>query len=434
VALVCSLLAALVVGSGLAVAPAASASPTTTTTTTVRGADPSSSTTTSTSPTGTPPVSAQISATEAQVAAVESQIATEQTALDQADEEYNQAVIELDVTRSSLRATALSLAADRARLRTERTDLRGDVIRAYVDDTSSTAASQLFTAPSTRNQIAGFYQQLGAGQVDAEVARVRSGSRQLDATRSTLLSEQRSETAQLAAEDQARQNASVTAARSEATLQQVQGTLATEVAEQAAAQAAAAAAAAAKAATPAAAQAAAAQASQAAQVASTVSGGSTAATDATTSANQAEGSATTAGGITVASGNSPTAAGLAAVHGAMKYLGVPYVWGGASTAGVDCSGLTMLAWAQAGVTLLHSAADQYADNPHVSLTSLEPGDLLFYDFDGSGIDHVVMYVGPELDGQPTPYGADTIIQAAHTGTVVTFDPLWTFGLVGAARP
>jgi cell wall-associated NlpC family hydrolase len=137
---------------------------------------------------------------------------------------------------------------------------------------------------------------------------------------------------------------------------------------------------------------------------------------------------------TVSSGDSPQAAGLAAVHGAMQYLGVPYVWGGASYAGVDCSGLVMLAWAHAGVSLPHSAADQYNVSQHVSLSSLEPGDLLFYDLDGAGIDHVVMYVGPILDGQPTTYGSNTIIQAAHTGTVVTFDPFWSFGLVGAGRP
>jgi hypothetical protein len=45
-----------------------------------------------------------------------------------------------------------------------------------------------------------------------------------------------------------------------------------------------------------------------------------------------------------------------------------------------------------------------------------------------------MYAGPTLDGQATAYGSGTIIQAAHSGTVVTFDPLWYFGLVDAARP
>jgi cell wall-associated NlpC family hydrolase len=89
----------------------------------------------------------------------------------------------------------------------------------------------------------------------------------------------------------------------------------------------------------------------------------------------------------------------------------------------------MLAWQAAGVSLVHSAALQSQESTPVPLNRLEPGDLLFYDFDGKlGIDHVIMYVGSG------PYGADTIIQAAHTGTVVSFDPIWYQGLVGAGRP
>ncbi len=379
------------------------------------------------------------------MATIEAQISSQQQALDAADEAYNQAVVNLTATQSALSTTTAALAATRTKLDAARRTLRNDVIAAYTNGSSDEAVAALFAAPSGGDQTRTIYEHLGIADLAAEVAAVRSGQRQLTSTESKLRTEQRSETGQVAAEDQARQSAAAASAQSEATLTQVQGALAQEIAQQAAAQAAAAAAAAAAASTAQARQTAAAQASQAAQVASTVSGGSAAATSANRAANQAAAAGGTGGGgggaggsgsgvTSVSSGGNPTAAGLAAVHGAMQYLGVPYVWGGASSAGVDCSGLTMLAWAAAGVTLPHSAADQYARFPHVSLTALEPGDLLFYDLSGTGIDHVVMYVGPKLDGQATAYGSDTIIQAAHTGTDVTFDPVWYFGLVGAARP
>jgi len=380
---------------------------------------------------------AQINSAEAQVATIEGQIAQEQSTLDEADEQYNQATVDLASTQSELQATAASIAAARSQLSSQKAELRRDAVRSYVDDTSSQAVASLFAAANSQAQTRQLYEQIGVANVAAVVAQVQRTTRRLTSTRTKLLAERRVETGQLASEAQARSTASAAANQSEATLAQVKGTLAQEIAQQAAAQAAAAAAAAAAATTPAAAQAAATQANQASQVASTVSGGSAAATAAATSANQATTASATAAGtpvVSIASGNDPLAAGLAAVHGAMQYLGVPYVWGGSGPDGFDCSGLTMVAWAQAGVQLVHSAADQYADIPHVSLTDLEPGDLLFYDLDGTGIDHVVMYVGPYLDGQPTPYGVDTIIQAAHTGTVVSFDPFWSSGLVGAGRP
>ena len=90
----------------------------------------------------------------------------------------------------------------------------------------------------------------------------------------------------------------------------------------------------------------------------------------------------------------------------------------------------MLAWEAAGVDLVHSAALQYQETQRVPLSAVRPGDLLFYyNLDGDNmIDHVVMYVGSGA------YGVNTIIQAAHTGTVVSFDPIFYQGLVGAGRP
>lgn len=123
--------------------------------------------------------------------------------------------------------------------------------------------------------------------------------------------------------------------------------------------------------------------------------------------------------------------GLAAVVAARHYLGVPYVWGGASRRGVDCSGLTMRAWAKAGIVLEHSATAQWEESEPVPLSRLTPGDLLFYHFahDGSTpITHVVMYVGSG------PYGTATVIQAARPGTSVAYAPIYFGGLVGAGRP
>ena len=126
-----------------------------------------------------------------------------------------------------------------------------------------------------------------------------------------------------------------------------------------------------------------------------------------------------------------TAQGLAAVRYAEREIGVPYVWGGETPGvGFDCSGLVQWAWAQAGIQIPRTTESQYPAMVHVTLNDLEPGDLLFYyNLDGdNAVDHVVMYVGSG------PWGSSTVIAAAHTGTNVDFAPVFTNGLIGAARP
>jgi cell wall-associated NlpC family hydrolase len=107
---------------------------------------------------------------------------------------------------------------------------------------------------------------------------------------------------------------------------------------------------------------------------------------------------------------------------AMQYLGVPYVWGGASPSGFDCSGFVLYVYAQVGVSLPHYAASQYNYGVPVSQDQLQPGDLVFFD----GLGHNGIYIG---GGQ--------FIHSPHTGDVVKIsslsDPWYAGNWVGARR-
>lgn len=110
----------------------------------------------------------------------------------------------------------------------------------------------------------------------------------------------------------------------------------------------------------------------------------------------------------------------AAVDYLMAQVGDAYVYGAAGPDAWDCSGLTMMAWAQAGVSLPHSSSAQYSTGTRISESQLQPGDLVFY---YSPISHVEMYIGNGL-----------IAGAANPGAGVRVADLHSMPYVGAVRP
>ena len=119
----------------------------------------------------------------------------------------------------------------------------------------------------------------------------------------------------------------------------------------------------------------------------------------------------------------PSGGVAAAVAFAKAQIGDPYVWAAAGPDAWDCSGLTMAAWAAAGVSLPHYSVAQYDVATPISARELRPGDLLFWSANGSpsGIHHVALYVG---DGM--------MVHAPRTGRLVSLEPMsyWPPNLFG----
>ena len=86
----------------------------------------------------------------------------------------------------------------------------------------------------------------------------------------------------------------------------------------------------------------------------------------------------------------PSGAAQVAVDTALAQVGDPYVWGAGGPDAFDCSGLTQYAYSAAGVSLPHSSRSQSTMGTPVSVSELQPGDLLFY---YSPTSHVAMYIG-----------------------------------------
>jgi cell wall-associated NlpC family hydrolase len=128
----------------------------------------------------------------------------------------------------------------------------------------------------------------------------------------------------------------------------------------------------------------------------------------------------------ITSGSAPVVSAPPSRYGgvvgiAMRYLGTPYVWGGASPSGFDCSGFVMYVYAQVGISLPHNAAAQYGYGTPVDRSQLQAGDLVFF----NGLGHNGIYVG-----------GGSFIHSPHTGDVVKISSMsgwYASTFVGARR-
>ena len=116
--------------------------------------------------------------------------------------------------------------------------------------------------------------------------------------------------------------------------------------------------------------------------------------------------------------------GLNVVSYAKRFLGVPYVWGGESSRGFDCSGLVQFTFAHFGVYLPRDSFSQYNVGRPVSEANLLPGDLVFFDSDGGGASHVGIYVGG---------GAFINAAGSHVQIDSIWSSYWSSHYVGAKR-
>ena len=395
----------------------------------------------------------QISSLQARAQALAEQITNDQNQVSVDAEQYDEDTVLLQQDEVILAKTERQLTATRKQLRAVHAQAQKAAIEAYVTgDGFDSQVGGILDSSVNDAQSAAVYSDIVVHSLKAAMNQLHVVTSRLAIERATQVRTTAAAARSQLSEDKARDAAQAATLNVESALSQVKGQL-TELVikreqEIAAARAAAALAAAKAAAARAAAaeRAAAAKAAREAAKARAAEAAKQAQDNSEVAAETGNGNSAEASGqwpfgpgtgpdqpgfgsTLVPAGTNPQ--GLEAVTAAESYRGVPYVWGGASRQGVDCSGLAMVVWQAAGVDMLHGATIQDQESTPVNLLDIEPGDLLFYHFPDDGplpITHVAIYIGSG------PYGSDTIIQAAEVGTNVAYYPMYWDGFVSAGRP
>ena len=367
----------------------------------------------------TPASADQISDAQAQAAAITAKLNAGQAQIATLSGEVEQADFRLNQLQSQIAASQAQMAKDQHTVTTDQSQLRTQAIADYTSEGTSNTATALFTSNVNTSGIRSEYASIATGNVTSTIDHLHTAQAQLSATQSSL--EQQKSQAQTERNSLASAQSQATAlvAQDQATLDSVDANIQALVNQKQAEQAAAAKAAAQAAFTQ---KVQAAKAAQAQQAAASTGDQSTG--GGSTGSSGTSGSSGSSGVSTVTTPTAPPpplpAGAAGAVAAAEREIGVPYVWGGSTPAGFDCSGLVMWAYAQVGISLPHYSGAQFADTTHISMADIEPGDLLFYG--PGGDDHVAMYVG-----------GGSMIEAPYTGASVWITGVRTDGLAGIGR-